>query len=211
MEKINRERFKPIRDEVYDILKDAIISGGYEQGARLIETEIAKQLDVSRTPVREALRKLEIEGLVEYRPHQGTVVAEVDDNEIQEIYQVRKVIESIIAQKAAENISDQQILELKDNIEKFKEATDKQEIVDLAEQFNNIISEASGYKKLVSILSEIRQYFKMVRVSNHLNPARRESAIEEHVNIADSIIARDPEMAKKYTVEHIESSERFTF
>lgn len=210
MEKISRERFKPIRDEVYDIIKNEILNGGYVPGERLIETETAKQLDVSRTPVREAFRKLEIDGLVEYVPNKGTVVAEVEKNEIKEIYQVRKVIETLIAEKAAVNISDELVDELKDNVERFKVATNYQEIIELAERFNNIISEASGYKKLVAMLTDIREYFKMVRVSNHLNPERRESAIEEHTNIANAIIARDAELAKKYTIEHIEQSEKFT-
>ena len=200
---------RPIRDEAYEVIKKNILRGIYKPKQRLKETELAAMLGVSRTPVREAMRKLEIDGLIEYKPQRGTVVADFDINEIVEIYEVRSVIEVLIMKRAAKAISDELIKKLEKNIERFKKEEKDEAILDLADEFNELIYEASQCKKLVDLMRHTREYFKRVRISNHTDPERRESAISEHEKILMALKKRDILLAEKYALEHIKNSKDF--
>jgi len=209
IEAISKNRLRPIRDEVYHAIKDAILKGAYKPQQRFKETDLAKTLGVSRTPIREAMRKLEIDGLVEYVPHKGTVVSGFDLSEILDIYEVRTVLETLIAKRAAENITDELIEKLKLNIKKFETEENNDTILALLDEFNELIYEASKCSKLVNLMRHTRGYFKRVRISNHTDPERRKDAILEHERIVSVLEKRDPDLAVKYTLEHIESSRKF--
>src|SRR6056297_3078489 len=105
---LNGNELKPIRDRVYEILRKRIFASKYEVGTKLVETEIAEQMNVSRTPVREAFRKLEIEGLVEHKPRKGIFVKGLDKNDIKEIYSIRSVLEGLASKNAAKNINEEE-------------------------------------------------------------------------------------------------------
>ena len=201
---------RPIRDEAYLVIKKEIIRGNYQPGDRLKETALADQLGISRTPVREAMRKLEIDGLVEYIPQKGIIVAGYDQDELAEIFEVRTLLEVMIVRRAAEKITDVILEKLKQNIQRFKAEEDPETILEITEEFNELIYEASQYSKLVSLMRDTREYFKRVRVSNHTNPIRRKDAIREHEMIVLALEQRDVDLAEKYTLDHIKSSRQFT-
>lgn len=208
MEKLPQQRFRPIRDEVYQMLRQAILRGEYKPGDRLQEETLAEQLGTSRTPVREALRKLEVESFVNYYPHRGTVVSEVSTDEIEELYQIRTIIESFIAKRAAINATDKDIKHLREILANGEKLTDDIEILDNIEQFNETIFEIAGSRSLADLNRKIRELLRRVVVSNHLDPQRRTRAHSEHVRIVDAFEKNDPELAQKVTIEHLGHSPR---
>lgn len=117
-EKIESTDLRPIREIVLERLRKAIMNGTFQTGDRLVETSIAEKMGVSRTPVREAFRQLEIEGLAENLPRKGTIVKGISKRDIFEIYEIREVLEGLAFRLACSNITDEQILELKEKLEK---------------------------------------------------------------------------------------------
>lgn len=206
MDKLSRKRLRPIRDEVYSILRNNIIMGTYKPGDRLQEEKLADDLGISRTPVREALRKLEIDNLVDYYPHKGTVVSEIAVDELEELFLVRIFIEILINKKAAKNASEKEIKELRDLLEKTEECKNSDKILELVNRFNNSVFELSNSEYLVNLNNSVRESIKRVVTSNALDHERRVSICKEHNNIVDAFEAKDEDLIKKYTIEHIQSS-----
>ena len=101
MKKIELNRMQPIRDVIYQRIRKAILRGDFRPGERLIEEQLSRDLGTSRTPVREALRKLEVEKMVVHHPHKGVVITDVPANEMEDLYEIRAHVESIIAKRAA--------------------------------------------------------------------------------------------------------------
>jgi DNA-binding GntR family transcriptional regulator len=114
------ENYKPLRDVVFDYMKDAIITGKLKPGERLMEVQLAEKLGVSRTPVREAIRKLELEGLVVMVPRKGAYVADLDAKDLLNVLEVRSSLEGLAASLAAERITEEEIDKLKKIIEEFQ-------------------------------------------------------------------------------------------
>lgn len=208
LSKLSNDRLRPIRDEVYSIIRNAILKGDYEPGIKLIETEIADTLGVSRTPVREALRKLEVEKFVTYTPHKGAVVTEVEWDEIDELYGLRIIVECILVEKAVNNMTPEVIRKLKDNIRETENCKFESEVLDLMDQFNDIIYSISKSKHLLSILYNIRELLKRITYKNHLDPLRRKEAIEEHKRIIEALEKKDAALAVEYTKKHIGNSSK---
>lgn len=197
---------RPIRDEVYSRIRQAIIRGVYQPGDRLQEETLAEQLGTSRTPVREALRKLEIERLVVYYPHRGTVVSEVVTDEIEELYQVRILLETMIAKRAAQNATDEDIEHLRDLLEQSKKMTDSDELLDCIEQFNNYIFEMASCDYLVDLNKRAHDILRRAMTYNALDEERRSGTYTEHCRIVDALSKHDLEAAQQATAEHILAS-----
>lgn len=208
MKKLSKERLRPIRDEVYHIIRKDIIHGVYKPGDRLQEEQLAEQLGTSRTPVREALRKLEVERFVDYTPHKGTVVTDVSSDEVEELYKVRALVESLIVKKAALNATNEDIKKLRKSLEVCEKCTDIDDTLDCVEEFNNILFETANSKFLEDINRRIREILQRVLVSNHMNPERHKIAHEEHKKIVDAIEAHDVDLAERYTIEHLSNAPR---
>ena len=206
LEKLTRARLRPIRDEVYLQIRKAIIRGTFKPGDKLQEEDLAEMLGTSRTPIREALRKLEVENLVIYYPHRGTVVSDVAVDEVEELYQVRTLIETFIAKRAALNATAEDIAQLRKILEDGRNCTDPEEILSNVELFNNTLFEISRADALVDLNRRIRYTLQRVLVNNHLNPERREQAYQEHCRIVDALEAHDSDLAQRYTLEHLTSS-----
>lgn len=199
---------RPIRDEVYHRLRQAILRGIYRPGEKLQEVALAEDLGTSRTPVREALRKLEVERLVVYYPHRGTVVAEVAADEIAELYQVRTLLERFIARRAARNAGPQDIARLRKILAIVELCEEPDEILEAVEDFNDAIFKLSGAEHLVDLARRIRELLQRVLVSNHLDPVRRAEAHQEHLHIVEALEANDPDRAEQYTIEHMNRAPR---
>ena len=208
VKKLSEERMRPIRDEVYHRLRQAIIRGVYKPGEKLQEVALAEDLGTSRTPIREALRKLEVENLVTYFPHKGTVVSDVPTDEVEELYQVRTLLERFIARRAAINATPENVKKLRKILamEELCEAPD--EILDAVEQFNATLFEISHAEHLVDLNRRVREMLQRVMANNHLNPERRISAHNEHLKIVDALEKNDPDLAESRTIEHMDHSPR---
>lgn len=196
----------PIRDKVFTSLRDAILSGHFKPGERLVEKELAQQLEISRTPIREALRKLELEGLVAYAPRKGIVVVGVSSEDALEIYAIRAVLEGLAAKLAASNIASEELSTLKKILFKMKECIEKNKIdalITLHSSFHNFIAKASNSPRLCQMIISLRDYVKNFSEIPCYLPSRLQSGWEEHREIVEAIDQGDDERAEYAARNHI--------
>lgn len=202
---------KPIRDIVYENLRKAILEGKLKPNERIVEKEYAEKLNISRTPIREALRKLEIEGLVQYIPRKGVIVNTIDKEEIIETYEIRKALEGLAIRYVVQRITDEEITTLKelmDLMEESNKAEDFEKVLEACKGFNDVILKASRMPKiagLINTMAEQLERYKRVTMSQSI---RRSSAIQEHREIFQAIANRDSTAAERLVIEHLEASQK---
>ena len=197
---------KPLRDEVFTSLRDAILYGHLKPGERLVEQELAQQLDISRTPVREALRKLELEGLVAYVPRKGIVVVGVSSEDAVEIYTIRAVLEGLAARLAANNIVDEELITLKRLLSGMKECIEKNRIdalISIHSNFHHAIAKASRSPRLYHMIISLCDYVKNFGEIPCYLPGRLLYGWEEHKEIIEAIERKDNERAEQAARHHI--------
>ena len=188
---------------VFKRLREDILKGRYKQQDELREATIGKELGVSRTPVREALRQLELEGLVTIVPNKGAYVTGISQKDIWDIYQMRKYLEGMCARWAAEHITEDQLEELEETIllsefqMKKENGYNKEQVTGLDGRFHTILYEASGSRMLCHVLTDFHRYVQMARKSSINVKARAEKSIEEHKAILQAIRDRNPELAEQ--------------
>ncbi len=191
---------------VFNRIREDILSGKYKQNEELKETAIGKELGVSRTPVREALRQLEFEGLVNIIPNKGAYVTGITEKDIKDIYVVRSLLEGLCARWAAENISNEQLEEL-DEIVHLSEFYAKKEsfehVVDLDNKFHEVIYTASKSRILEDTLTDLHHYVERVRKVTLAVRERAERSNTEHKDILEAIRSRDGKLAEKLANKHI--------
>ncbi|WHH57542.1 GntR family transcriptional regulator [Petroclostridium sp. X23] len=194
-----------LRVKVFKELEEHILNGKFQPGDSLIETKLSDEFGVSRTPIREAIRQLELEGLVRTIPNKGAVVLGVSTKDIEDIYTIRMLIEGLAARWAAEKITDEEIEQLKESVELSEFYTiknDMQHLQKLDSKFHEIIYEACKSKPLKHTLSTFHHYIKRARATSFETPGRAKKALEEHKAILQAIIDRDGERAQKLMYEH---------
>jgi DNA-binding GntR family transcriptional regulator len=205
----NFNQNKPIREVVYESLRKTIISGIIPVGERIVEKEFAERLNISRTPVREALRMLEMEELVEYIPRVGVVVKKISIEDVIEIYKIRQHLEVLASVTAMENITEDEIKDIEELLnlteQKNKEG-DVEEVIRLFGVFNSKIYEASRMKRLTSMISKLHEYLKRFRDISIAENERREKALREHREILNAIIKKDKESIERIIKEHLDYS-----
>lgn len=202
---------KPIRDIVYDKLRKAILEGRMKTGERIVEKEYADKLNISRTPVREALRKLEIEGLVQYIPRKGVVVKGLCLKDIIEIYEIRKTLECLAVRNVIINITKEEIDKLKDIVKKMdeaEEAGDIESLYQISSNFHTALLNASSMTRLRDMINMLQDYSTYFTRTNIANDSRRSAAINEHRKILSAIIEKDTDKAEKTVAKHIENSRK---
>lgn len=200
---------KPIRDVIYESLRQSIFDGELKAGDRLVEKELADKMKVSRTPIREALRKLEAEGLVEHLPRRGVVVKGFSREDVIEIYSIRKALEGLAITYTVRNITDQKIVQLKELIkemEKLTEEGDIKELFKVNQRFNDILVNSSKMPRLIHLINTYMEYLQRLRIVTMSCKQRRLKALNEHKAILNAVIDRDEERARQLVEEHIEGS-----
>jgi DNA-binding GntR family transcriptional regulator len=205
----NFNQNKSIKEIVYEGLRKTIMSGVVPVGTRIIEKEYAERLNTSRTPVREALKKLEEEELVEYIPRVGVVVKRISAEDILEVYKIRQHLEVLATVTAAENITKkeiQEIEELLDLTEAKNEEGDVDEVIRLFGKFNIKIYEASRMKRLTSMLSKLNDYIEKFRDISIADNERREMALIEHREILKAIVDKNTSTIEKIVKKHLDVS-----
>lgn len=210
--KLNLDNYKPLRDVVFENLREAILEGKLKPGQRLMEVQLAEQLGVSRTPVREAIRKLELEGLVVMLPRKGAYVANMSLKDILDVLEVRASLEGLAASLAAERISEDDINKLKDISEQFKKSTMESDVDALLKQdveFHECIFKATNNKKLIQLINSLWEQVYRFRVTYMSDYDSSLNIVEEHRCLLEAIIKGDSELSKKYATEHIEKAEQF--
>lgn len=207
---IKLDAYKPLREIVFETLREAIISGKLEPGERLMEIQMAEEMGVSRTPVREAIRKLELEGFVVMIPRKGAYVAGISLKDITDVFEVRAALEALAAGLAAERITDAEIERLERSLVAYSEQTNQQNIDGIVEtdtDFHDLLYKASRNERLLMIITHLREVIQRVRTVSLSQPGRSKDAVEEHREIVDAIADRNVELAQTLAREHIFNAE----
>ncbi|MGI6486455.1 MAG: GntR family transcriptional regulator [Tepidanaerobacteraceae bacterium] len=198
-----------LRSKIYKQLRNKILNGQYKPGDSLIEMKVAKEMGVSRTPVREAIRQLELEGLVSSIPNKGVIVQGVSEQDIEDIYTIRQTIEGLAARWAAQKITDEQLEELKDVLdlmEFYTEKEDTDKLSDLDTQFHDIIFRACNSRPLETVLTNFHHFIQRARLVSMKSSGRAAHALQEHKRIFESLGAHDTEGAEKAMKQHVHSA-----
>lgn len=204
------DSYQPLREVVFETLRDAIAQGVLKPGERLMEIQIADQLGVSRTPVREAIRKLELEGYVIMMPRRGTYVSSLSIKDVNELFEIRTILDSLASGLAAERITEEELEQLQRLLLEISHGIknkDMEKIVDADMRFHDVLYKASRNDRLVGILHNLREQLTSFRSKSMAYPGRIEATLEEHRKIVDTIAQGDVEGAKKAAEYHMESSE----
>lgn len=209
--KIEMDEFLPLRDVVFNTLRRAILTGQLKPGERLMEVHLANRLGVSRTPIREAIRKLELEGLVIMIPRRGAEVARITEKNLKDVLEVRRALDALSVELACERISQEDILRLKTACEEFGKATKGKDATVIAQAdvaLHDIIVEATGNLRLKQLVNNLSEQMYRYRFMYIREESRHDNLIAEHEEIYQSIAARDKERASKAAKLHIDNQEK---
>lgn len=200
-------RSRTAHEYVLRALREAIVDGQMSGGTRIIQSEIAAQLEVSVTPVREALRDLAAEGLVVFDPHRGALVRSLDLEEVKEVYELRMVLEPLLVRRSLEKISSGQIARA-DELRTAMEATDSiTEWAELNRQFHAALANPGESSKLSSIIAGLRDSASaFVGISLRANPERLAQSNDEHARLVELYRRRDAEGVVSLTLEHLRTT-----
>jgi DNA-binding GntR family transcriptional regulator len=196
-------------DFAYSTLRAAIQEGSIQPGERLREVELAERLGVSRTPVREALKRLEAEGLVALAPRRGLVVAQLDQQQVHELYALREVLEGAAAAFAARHASEYEIEALQDLVRRHEEAgRSTEQLVEINRHFHQTIYRAARNRYLLEALSSLQGSLALLRETTYSAAGRPAAALGEHREIARAIRWRDAASAEEVARRHIRNAEQ---
>lgn len=206
------QNHKPLREIVYEELKRQILIGEIPPGTRMMEVELADVMGVSRTPVREAIRKLEKEGLVTLEPRKGAYASNISIKDMVDVLEVRQGLEAMAAAIAAGRIDDQQKNELLEVIEKYRvavEAENIEEMIKYDEIFHSTIVSISGNKTLMQIFSTVQELALRFRYIYYDDFNRYENMPREHKLIEEAIMSGDADAARIAAGDHVSRLKNF--
>ena len=205
---LNMNAYLPLRDVVFNTLREAILKGELKPGERLMELQLASKLGVSRTPIREAIRMLEQEGLAVTIPRRGAEVARMTEKDMEDVLQIRAALDELAVQLATEQITDEQfdaLEQARQNFENSLKSDDVKEIAQADVAFHDAIYNATGNAKLVSMLNNLREQIYRYRVEYIKNPDNYPVLIAEHNAIAEGLKNRDKEAATLAMHKHVKN------
>ena len=195
-----------LRGRVFHKLREDILNGKYDEHEELKEVTIGEEMGVSRTPVREAFRQLELEGLIQIIPNKGAYVTGITEKDVKDIYMIRSLLEGLCARWATEHITKEQLEELEENVYLSKYHASKGHMEQLAEldnRFHHILYEACDSKMLEHQLRDFHEYVLRVRRKTLANMNRGVASNEEHEKIMEAIKAGDAVGAEKLANRHM--------
>ena len=198
-----------LRGRVFHKIREDILDGKYHENDELKEVAIGKELGVSRTPVREALRQLELEGLVKIIPNRGAFVTGIQAKDVHDIYMIRSVLEGLCARLATDKITQEQLNAMEENVylsEFHAERGHMEQIAELDNQFHRILYEASDSKMLEHLLIDYHEYVMLIRRKTLSTIERANISNKEHRAIMEAIRNKDAELAEKAADEHMKSA-----
>jgi DNA-binding GntR family transcriptional regulator len=201
------QRSRTAHEYALTTLRSAILAGTLTGGTRLVQTKLAADLNLSTTPLREALRDLAMEGLVVFDPHRGAVVRALDIDEVREIYELRITLEPIMVRRIAERITDAQLDEAEELAARMQAETNLSAWVDLNRGFHAIFSEPDNKSKLAGILATLRDSASAyVSLSLEARPQQVPEANDEHAELIRLYRKRDTEGVARLTLRHLRST-----
>jgi len=201
------QNHKPLREIVYDELREGILTGTIKPGTRMMEVDLAELMGVSRTPVREAIRKLEKEGLVTIRPRKGAYASDISVKSMMDILEVRSNLEGLAAELAAKRMSPekkQELVRIEDGFEKALRAGDMKEMIHMDSLFHHFVVEGSENNHLILLVEQLQELVLRFRYIYYKDFRRAEEMAPEHRDIYEAIINNDPDRARESAFNHID-------
>ncbi|MBQ8325908.1 MAG: GntR family transcriptional regulator [Lachnospiraceae bacterium] len=195
-----------LRGRVFHKLREDILNGKYDEHEELKEVTIGEELGVSRTPVREAFRQLELEGLIQIIPNKGAYVTGITEKDVKDIYMIRSLLEGLCARWATEHITTEQLEEMEENVYLARFHASKghmEQMAELDNRFHEIMYEACNSKLLQQQLRAFHDYVLRVRRKTLSKAGRGAASNEEHEKIMEAIKAKDADNAEKLANQHI--------
>lgn len=208
--KVNMNEYLPLRDVVFNTLRQAILKGELEPGERLMEIQLAERLGVSRTPIREAIRKLELEGLVLMTPRKGAEVAKISEKSLRDVLEVRRSLEELAIELACQRMTPESVEELDKKQEEFRNAVlhgSAMEIAETDEAFHDVIFRGTCNDRLVQMINNLREQMYRYRLEYIKDQDKRQGLISEHDMILNALQIRKVEKAKEAMRQHIDNQE----
>lgn len=204
---------KSIREQVYDYLKDEIVNGKIKEGSRIVEEEFAEKLNISRTPLREAIRMLELEGLIEAREKGGVTVPKTTKKDVEEVVKIRIALETVIFEELFERVTKKDIERLEENVAKAAAIVDDEEksleVFKYFSEFNKILYSISDLPRVVTLINNLNLYLKKFRKISAENNNRRLSAHRDHTKIVELIKSGKKEEAIAVNRKHLLEAKEF--
>lgn len=205
------DEYLPLRDVVFNTLRRAILKGELKPGERLMEIALADKLGVSRTPIREAIRKLELEGLVVMAPRKGAKVASITERDLNDVLEVRKGMEVLAISLACKRITGEELEKLETIEQSFQKLIESGNLTELAEmdvKFHDTIYQATNNQRLVQLLNNLREQMYRYRMEYLKDIAVRRTLAEEHKAICRALRERDEQQAEEYVSIHIDNQQK---
>lgn len=190
-----------LHNRVCSVLRQAILKGDFKPGERLVQTELADQIGVSRMPIREALRTLELEGLIIMEPHKGAVVREIKKEDIQEIYELRSMLEALALKKSMEHFSKADMDALSAYHQSMLQTSSNEEYVDYNAKFHDVLVSRCKSSRLLSFIETVSHGFALD--TPQIIPGQIQKSNKEHANILKAIEEKDADNAADFLAQHI--------
>lgn len=210
MDNYMQNAFLPLRDVVFKTIRQAILTGELKPGERLMEIHLAEKLGVSRTPVREAIRQLELEGLVIMVPRKGAQVASITEKSMTDVLELRLALDKLAVELACKRITEEQKAELKDKLEAFEKAVETKDAGEIAKAdvaYHDMIFDATGNLRLGQMVNNLAEQMYRYRFEYIKDATRHDKLISEHRKIYEAIMARNVEEAVEAISIHIKNQE----
>lgn len=208
---IHMEEYLPLRDVVFKTLRQEILTGELKPGERLMEIHLANRLGVSRTPIREAIRMLELEGLVTMIPRRGAEVANITEKNLRDVLEVRRVLDALAVSLACERITEEEKEQLRMACIAFAKATETKNVTTIARAdvaLHDIIIKAAGNDRLAQIVGNLGEQMYRYRFEYIKDESTHASLVEEHRIIYESIVRGDRQTAAEAVKMHIDNQEK---
>ena len=200
---------KSLRGQVFDKIRSDILNGKYKRGEELVESSMGKELGISRTPVREAIRQLELEGLVQLVPNKGAFVTGISEKDVRDIYLIRARLEGLAARMAAKNITPELLDAMEETVvlsEYHAKKEHYEQVCEMDSKFHKLLYKASGSRILEHTLTDFHQYVQRVRMASIMKKRRMEKSNDEHDAILTAIREHDEEKAELVATRHISNT-----
>ena len=211
LQPIKLDSYKPLRELVCENIRQAIIDGTFSPGERLMEIQLADEMGVSRTPVREAIRKLELEGLVTMIPRRGAEVAQITEKSMKDVLEVRRALDALCAELACDRITDEELENLRLACDAFETAVktkDAKKIAQADVALHDIIVRATGNQRLIQLVNNLSEQMYRYRFEYIKDSSQHQNLIDEHRIIYQSIVCKDKKTAADAARTHIDNQEK---
>lgn len=208
---IRLEGYQPLRDMVFKALMDAIMLGQLSPGERLLEVQLAEEMGVSRTPVREAIRRLELEGFVVMVPRKGAYVAGLSVADVEAVYEIRTALETLAVRLAAQRMVAEDYKQLDALAEKMRDTWQEGNVenwVELDAKFHELLYRFSRNDRLVQMMNNIMEQLSRYRIISLANVEVRHNSLSEHEAVIEALRRHDSEAASAAAAQHIANTEQ---